>query len=71
MAGEVSTLQHETRDDTVEGRALVGQQLALVVREALAKLCKVLGGLGDIVEELEVDSRLLGYLEDAVVSDVS
>jgi hypothetical protein len=55
----------------VEGRALVGQQLALVVREALAKLCKVLGGLGDIVEELEVDSRLLGYLEDAVVSDVS
>jgi len=53
-AGEVTTLKHELRDDTVE--------LAAAVAEALlagAKGAEVLDGLGDdVVEELEVDGVL-------------
>lgn len=54
--GEVTTLEHELGDDTVEGRALVTLTLGLV-----AKLSEVLGGLGNILGvELEVDAANLG-----------
>lgn len=61
-AGEVTTLEHELGDDTVEGRALVGQDLASRIGEAVAELSKVLGGFGDdIVVELEFDTTCLGW----------
>ena len=61
-AGEVTTLEHELRDNTVEGRALVSQDLATVVGVALAELSKVLGSSGDdIVVELEFDTTCLGW----------
>ena len=48
---EISSLEHELSDDSVEWGSLVSLSLRL-----LAKLSKVLGGLGDhIVVELEVD----------------
>jgi hypothetical protein len=51
-AGEVTTLEHEVGDDTVEGRALV--TLALLT---VAELSEVLSGLGDnVVVQLEVDT---------------
>jgi hypothetical protein len=60
--GEVTTLEHELGNDTVESRALVGQDLASVVCESLAELSKVLGSLGyDIVVELEFDTTCLGW----------
>jgi hypothetical protein len=55
--GEVTTLKHEVRDDSVEGRALVAETLL-----ASAESTEVLGGLGDlVVEEVEVDAALLLY----------
>ena len=55
--GEVTTLEHELGDDTVEARALV----TLTLR-SLAKLTEVFSGLGDIaLEEVEVDATSLGY----------
>lgn len=46
----------------MEGRALVGQDLATLVGEALAELSKVLGSFGDdIVVELEFDTTCLGW----------
>lgn len=57
MAGEVTTLQHELRDDTVEAGALI----ALTLGE-LAELTEVLGGLGHIsLVEGEVDAANLGW----------
>lgn len=54
--GEVTTLEHELGDDTVEGRALVTLTLL-----GVAKLSEVLGGLGNLVGvELEVDAANLG-----------
>lgn len=59
MAGEVTTLEHELGDDTVETGALV----ALALGE-LAELTEVLGGLGDIsLVEVEVDAANLGWRE--------
>lgn len=56
VAGEVTTLEHELGDDTVEAGALV----ALTLGE-LAELTEVLGGLGDIsLVEVEVDAANLG-----------
>jgi hypothetical protein len=53
--GEVTTLKHEVRDDSVEGRALVAETLL-----ASAESTEVLGGLGDLfVEEVEVDAATL------------
>jgi hypothetical protein len=50
--GEVTTLKHEVRDDSVERRALVAETLL-----ASAESTEVLGGLGDdIVEEVEVNA---------------
>lgn len=53
--GEVTTLEHEVRDDTVERRALVAETLL-----AGAESAEVLGGLGDLViVEVEVDAALV------------
>lgn len=53
--GEVTTLEHELGDDTVEGRALVAEALSTG-----AQLLEVLGGLGnDVVVEGEVNHTLL------------
>lgn len=57
MAGEVTTLEHELGDDTVEARATVALALG-----QLAELTEVLGGLGDIsLVEVEVDAASLGW----------
>lgn len=54
--GEVTTLEHELGDDTVEGRALVTLTLLSV-----AEISEVLGGLGNLVGvEVEVDTADLG-----------
>jgi hypothetical protein len=56
VAGEVTTLEHELGNDTVENGALV----ALALGE-LAELTEVLGGLGDVLlVEVEVDTTGLG-----------
>jgi len=48
-AGEVTTLKHKVRDDTVESRALVAEALL-----AGAESTEVRGGLGDnIIVEVE------------------
>lgn len=53
--GEVTALEHEVGDDSVEGRALVAEALL-----ASAESTEVLSGLGDhVVEEVEVDATLL------------
>jgi hypothetical protein len=53
--GEVTTLEHELRDDTVERRALVAKALL-----TSAEASEVLGSLGDnIVEEVESDPSTL------------
>lgn len=63
--GEVTTLKHELRDDTVEGRALVAEALSTG-----AQLLKVLGGLGDdFVVEGEVNHTLLNYMAGTEVSN--
>jgi hypothetical protein len=57
VAGEVTTLQHELRDDAVEAGALVALALGL-----LAELTEVGSGLRDILlEEVEVDATRLGW----------
>lgn len=57
MAGEVTTLQHELRNDAVEAGALVALALGL-----LAELTEVLSGIGDILlEEVEVDAARLSW----------
>jgi hypothetical protein len=56
VLGEVTSLQHELRDDTVETRALV----AIAVL-ACAKLSEVPRSLGDdVVIKLEYDSTRVG-----------
>jgi hypothetical protein len=55
-AGEVTTLEHELGDHTVESRALVALALG-----GIAELAEVAGGLGDIgLEEVEVDASSNG-----------
>ena len=50
--GEVTTLQHELRDDTVEGASFVSESML-----ASSKLAEVFGGIGNnIVKELEDDA---------------
>lgn len=50
--GEVASLEHELRDDAVEGRASVSEALL-----ARAKSTEVLSGLWDyIIVEVEVDA---------------
>lgn len=56
VAGEVTTLQHELRDDTVETGLLV-----TLTGLSLAELTEVLSGLGDLsLVEVEVDAGSLG-----------
>jgi hypothetical protein len=56
--GEVTTLEHELGDDTVELRALVAE-----ARSTSAQLLEVLGGLGDdVVVEVEVNETGLGFM---------
>lgn len=63
--GEVTTLEHELGDDTVEGRALVSETLV-----ALAQLHEVLGGLwDDVVVEVEVNSPILNFKMGTNVSN--
>ena len=53
--GEVTTLEHELRNDTVERRTLIAE-----AGLTSAEIFEVLGGLGDdIVIQLEVDTTLL------------
>jgi len=53
--GEVTTLKHELRDDTVEFGALVSKTLL-----ASAESTEILSCLGDdVVEDLEVDATVL------------
>jgi hypothetical protein len=53
---EVTTLQHELRDDAVERRALVAEAFL-----AGAESTEVLGSLGDyIIVEIEVDASSVG-----------
>lgn len=62
MAGEITTLKHELRDDAMEGRSLITDDLALWGLEPFAELSKVLSGAGDnVIIELEVDASLLSY----------
>lgn len=59
MAGEVTTLEHELGDDTVEAGANVALALGL-----LAELTEVGSSLGDILlVEVEVDAASLGWRE--------
>lgn len=69
--GEVTTLQHEVRDDTVERRSLVTETVC-----ASAQLTEVLGSLGnDVIVELERDATqraaVLGDVEENVGHDSS
>lgn len=66
--GEVTTLEHELRDDAVEGRAGVTEALL-----ASAESAEVLSGLGDnVVVEVEVDAAgLLCWGRGDVSSDVT
>lgn len=53
MTGEITTLEHELRNHTVEARALVTLALGL-----LAELAEVSSGLRDVfLEQVEVDAR--------------
>ena len=53
MTGEITALEHELRNHTVEARALVTIALG-----SLAELTEVFSGLGDILlEQVEVDTR--------------
>ena len=57
--GEVTALEHELGDDSVEGRALVAEALL-----ASAEGTEVLSSLrDDIVEEVEVHAASLLYTE--------
>lgn len=60
--GEVTTLEHELGDDTVELAARVAEALL-----ASAQGTEVLSGLGDnIIEELEVDAARAGWMGEGV-----
>jgi hypothetical protein len=62
--GEVTTLKHELRDDTVELGARVAESLL-----TSAESSEVLRGLGNnIVEELEVDAASLLCAAESIVS---
>jgi hypothetical protein len=55
--GEVTALEHEVGDDTVESRALVAEALL-----ASAEGTEVRGGLGDdVVKQVERDAARLSY----------
>jgi len=56
-SGEVSTLSHEVRDDSVEGGALVVKGLAGLADALLssAEAPEVLRGLGGVLEQAESD----------------
>lgn len=57
--GEVTTLEHELGDDTVERGSLVAEAVL-----SGAELTEVLGGLGDdVVVQVEEDTAALGYTE--------
>lgn len=61
-AGEVTTLKHELRDDTVEAGALVTLTLG-----SLAELTEVASGLGDVLlVEVEDNTARLGCREKTV-----
>ena len=67
--GEVTTLEHELGDDTVEGRALVTE-----TGSTSAELTEVLGSLGDyVIVELEGNAShrgaVLGDVEENVGHD--
>jgi hypothetical protein len=63
-AVEVTTLQHKSRDDTVEFGTLVAQGLVTKLFVALAEVCEVLGGLGDyLIVKVKVDTTLLSCSE--------
>lgn len=65
--GEVTTLEHELRDDTVEGRTPVTEGVSLGVG---AQLLEVLGGLGDdVVVEGEVNVTILSFMMGTDVSN--
>ena len=67
MTGEVTTLKHELRDDTVERGALVSLALG-----SLAKLDEVLSGLGDIIgKEVEDDTVRLGCNEQSCQQELN
>lgn len=52
--GEVTALEHEVGDHTVERGALVANGAAIAVLESCAELLEVVGGLGDnVVVQLE------------------
>lgn len=60
--GEVTTLEHEVGDDSVERGAGIAKALL-----ASAEGTEVFSGLGDdIVEQVEVDAASLGYMETRV-----
>jgi len=59
-SGEVTTLEHEVRNDTVEAGTRIGKSLAVLAGKALAQLPEVLAGSGDVIDvEVEVDSATL------------
>ena len=61
--GEVTTLEHELGDDTVEGRTLVAE-----AGLASAELTEVSGGLGDDgVVQVELDATLLDCKQQPLV----
>ena len=65
--GEVTTLEHELRDDTVERRALVSEALLTSAESA-----EVLSGLGDVlIEEVEVDTLSLDYIQSKVSNAIA
>ena len=65
--GEVTTLEHELGDDTVEGGALVAE-----AGGTSAELLEVLGGLGDnVVVQGEVDTASLDCKVRIDVSSLS
>jgi len=57
-AGEVTTLEHEAGDHTVEGAALVAQRLAALADALLAsaEAAEVLGSLGHNIREKREDN---------------
>jgi hypothetical protein len=60
--GEVTTLEHELGDDTVEGGTSIAESLL-----ASAESTEVLSSLGDdVVEEVEVDTTIL-FCDDVSV----
>lgn len=72
-SGEITTLQHELRDDSVEAAALVVQVLAGLSLALLssAKSSEVLGGLGDyVISQDKLDSSRLNSVDGDVKEDL-